>query len=271
VGNVVGRSPDSQGARDKTRFTQFTRSIIKVVAVIFGLLVGYLQIRDIRPDAILTPSTADIVWRIALVAYYWSWVSGVNFDINLLEAAYVAFPNQRRWPAQLYVTLSVFVLMAAILLISFGHIAAFSTALTGFLIVDYASWLHIRKFVRSSVEASRLYYSNEKKFYQLSILNMVERNVFGWWKLRRLMVGAAILIVTDVFAFNSAFREATASVVLMLCPWLSSSDAIPLFYSMLFFLYVLVMELWVWMHRVHIYVRLETLDYLNALYHLTPR
>ena len=269
--NVIERSPDPQGARDKTRFAQFTRSIIKVVAVIFGLLVGYLQIRDIRPDVLLTPSTADVIWRIALVAYYWSWVSGVNFDINLQELAYVTFPNHGRWPTRLYVTLAVFVLMAAILLMSFGHIAAFSAALTGFLIVDYASWLYVRQLVRGSIEASRVHYSNEKKFYELAILNMVERYVFGWWKLWRLMVGVAILIVVDAFAFNSAFREATVGVILMLCPWLSPSDAIPLFYSMLFLLYVSVMEFWLWMHRVHIYVRLETLDYLNGLYHLTPR
>jgi hypothetical protein len=39
-------SPDTRDARDKTRFAQLTRSIIRAVAVVFGVLVAYLQIKD---------------------------------------------------------------------------------------------------------------------------------------------------------------------------------------------------------------------------------
>jgi hypothetical protein len=56
---VPGQPPDMREARDKARFAQFSRSIIRAVAVAFGLLVGYLQIRDIRPDAFLTGSTGE--------------------------------------------------------------------------------------------------------------------------------------------------------------------------------------------------------------------
>ena len=93
--------PDTREIRDKTRFAQFTRLIIRAVAVAFGLLVAYLQIKDIRPDALLTASSADIIWRLALIFYYWAWVGGINFDINIQELAYVAFPGQGRWPFQL--------------------------------------------------------------------------------------------------------------------------------------------------------------------------
>jgi hypothetical protein len=265
------QSADPRETRDKTRFVQFTRSIIRVVAVVLGLLVGYLQIRDIKPDALLTPSTADIIWRLTLVLYYWSWVGGFNFDINIQERAYVAFPGQGRWPVRLYVVLAACVLVAVMLLTSYGNIAHFSTALSCFLLVDYGSWLYLRRFIRSSIDESRLYYSTEGKFYDLAILNMVERYMFGRWKWWRLMAGATIVIVADVFAFNQAFRETTARGVQIICPWLSTSDAIPLFYSMLFLLFVLITELWIWLRRVRIYVRLDALEYLNGLYHLTPR
>jgi hypothetical protein len=99
----------------------------------------------------------------------------------------------------------------------------------------------------------------------------VESQVFGRWKLCRLIAGAIIVIAADAFAFNQAFREAVASAVQFMCPWLSSRDAISLSYSVVFLLYVLVMELWLWLHRVRMYLRLHTLEYLNGRYHLTPR
>jgi hypothetical protein len=85
------------------------------------------------------------------------------------------------------------------------------------------------------------------------------------------MAGTSIVFSADVFAFNQAFRGATSNAVQLICPWLSSSDAILLFYSMLFLVYVLVMELWIWLHRIRIYLRLDTLEYLSGLYRLTPR
>jgi hypothetical protein len=264
-------STDTRDARDKTRFAQFTRSIIRAVAVAFGVLVACLQIKDIRPDAVLTPSSADIIWRTALVGYYWSWVAGINFDINVQELTYVAFPGQGRWPLRLYVVLAIFVVMAVVLLTSFGNIARFSLALTGFLIVDHASWLYVRRFLRKSIDDSRSGYAEEGRHYELEILGLVERQVFGQWKLWRLMAGAAIVTATDVFAFNQAFREAIGSTVQIICPWLSSADAISLSYSVLFLLYVLVMELWLWLHRIRMYLRLDTLEYLNERYRLTPR
>ena len=50
-----------------------------------------------------------------LVFYYWSWVSGINFDVNFQELALVSFPGQGRWPLPLYVALVIFVVMALVL------------------------------------------------------------------------------------------------------------------------------------------------------------
>jgi len=268
---VPARSPDPRNTRDKTRFAQFTRSILQVVAVALGLLVGYLQIRDIKPDILFTHSTPDIIWRLALVLIYWSCVAAINFEIHVQELAYVAIPGQGRWPVQLYVVLAAFVLIFAALLTSYGNITHFSVALTCFLLTDYGSWLYLRRFLRSSIDESRIYYLAEKKFYELAILSMVEHHVFGRWKWYRFVAGATIVVVADLLAFNHSFREATASAVQIICPWLPSADAIPLFYSMLFLLYVLVMEIWIWVHRIQINVRLDTLEYLNGRYQLTPR
>ncbi|MGA7810030.1 hypothetical protein, partial [Bradyrhizobium sp.] len=118
---------------------------------------------------------------------------------------------------------------------------------------------------------SRSHYTAERKFYELEILNMVESYMFGRWKMWRLIGGATIVIGADVFAFNQASQEVTAGAVRTICPWLSSGDAILLSYSVVFLVYVLVIESWLWLNRIRTYLRLDTLEYLNGLYHLSPR
>jgi hypothetical protein len=174
--NVPARSADPRDTRDKARFAQFTRSILQVVAVAVGLLVGYLQIKDIKADVLLTPSTADSVWRLALILIYWSCVAAINFEIHIQELAYVTFPGHGRWRVKLYVVLAVFVLSFAALLTSYGNITHFSVALTCFLLADCVSWLYLQRFFRSSIDESRIYYSTERKFYELAL---VERHMFG--------------------------------------------------------------------------------------------
>lgn len=49
------------------------------------------------------------------------------------------------------------------------------------------------------------------------------------------------------------------------------AEAALLFYSALFLLYVLPMELWLWGHRIRMHLRLDSLEHLNDRYHLTPR
>jgi hypothetical protein len=86
-----------------------------------------------------------------------------------------------------------------------------------------------------------------------------------------LTAATGIVLVAVLFAFNPAFRGAISNAVQLICPWLSSADAILLFYSFLFLAYVLIVELWIWLHRIRIFLRLDTLEYLSGLYRLTPR
>jgi hypothetical protein len=262
---------DARENRDKTRFARLTRSIFNTAAVVLGLLIAYLQIKHIKPDLLLTTSSADIVWRVALVAYYWSWVGGANFDTNIQELAYTSFPGHGRWPLQSYAVLTILVLMGAVLLVTYENIAHFSLALTGFLLADYGSWFYLRRFLRQSVDDSQAAYAAGSRFYELEILKIVRDYIFGRWKVWRLMVGAVFVITADLFAFNRAFQEATANAVQIICPWLSAGDSIFLSYSVFFLLYVLVMESWLWLNRLQVYLRVLALEYLNGLYHLTPR
>jgi hypothetical protein len=273
-GTMVKKSrtfPNTRVERDKIRFARFTRSIIRGIAVVIGVIFAYLQLKDVQANTLLTSSTADIIWRAALVIYYWAWVVGVTFDTNIQELAYVSFPGNGRWPFQAMGVVAIFVVIAYILLQSHGNIAHFSLALTAFLIVDHATWLYIRRFLRDTIDQSRTRYTRQKQFYELEILNTVEGQVFGEWKLWRLLTGTIIVLTADVFSFNQAFRDASANVVQIICPWLSSGEAASIFYSSLVLLFVVAMEMWHWLLRIRTYLRMDTLEHLHTSYRLVPR
>src|SRR6266446_2677253 len=109
---MARRPPGSAEERDKIRFARFTRTVIKWVAVGLGVFFTYLQLKDIRADAILTPVASDVLWRSTLVIYYWCWIFGTNFDTNIQELAYAALPGKGKWPAQAFGALILFIVVA---------------------------------------------------------------------------------------------------------------------------------------------------------------
>jgi hypothetical protein len=262
---------DARVDRDKIRFARFTRIVIRLVAAGLVLVFAYLQLKGIRTNTVLTSSTADIIWRVALVIYFWTWVRGVSFDADIQELAYVTFPGQGKWSMQAIGVLALFIVVAWVLLASYGDIIHFSLALTAFLIVDHGIWFFMRRFLRGVIDQSRARYTHQKQYYELEILKTVVGQVFGKWKLWRLIPGTLIVLTADLFAFSESFRDASTSVAHVICPWLSLEETASLFYSFLVLLFVIVMEIWHWLLRVRTNVRVDTLEYLQRSYRLEPR
>src|SRR3984893_12612628 len=129
------REPQSSDERDKIRFARFTRLVINWVGAALFALFAYLQLKDLQAAAIFTPVASDILWRATLVIYYWCWVFGTSFDTDIQEIAYVSFPGKGRWPVRAFGVLSLFVVVAAVLLWSRGNFVYFSLALTVFVVV----------------------------------------------------------------------------------------------------------------------------------------
>lgn len=266
-----GKTLFSRANREKTRFVRLTKWIIRFIAAAFLSIFAYLIFNDIQASSIVTPIAAGIIWRLALFIYYWAWVAGVTFDTNKQEEAYVSLPGKGKWPAQAFGALAVFVGMAYVLLDSRDNVVYFSLALTAFVATDHAIWFYLRSFLRESIAESRQLYTQERLWYELEILNTVEEQVFGRWKFYRLIFGVLIVIIADVYAFSPAFQNAAGGLVTRLFPWLSVAEAGAVFYSVLIFLFVMVMEVWHWFMRARTFVRVRTLEELSDVYDLRAR
>src|SRR5207253_64736 len=156
--------------------------------------------------------------------YYWCWIFGTNFDTNIQELAYSALPGKGKWPARAFGALILFIVVAAVLLWAQGSIIYFSLALTAFITVDHALWFYIKYFLKRSIEQSRAKYRIEKKYYELEIVNTVDRQVMGDWKYKRLYVGAVVVLLIDLFAFSDSFRHMVVQGLGNAAPWLSPQE-----------------------------------------------
>jgi hypothetical protein len=252
-------------------FARFTRTVIKWVAFGLGAYFTYLQVKDIRADVILTPVASDLLWRSSLVIYYWCWIFGSYFDTNIQELAYASFPGKGKWPVQAFGALFLLVLVAGALLGAQGNITYFSLALAAFVTVDHLLWFYLKHVLKDSARDSRAEYKKGHRYYDLEILNAVDYQVQGPWKYRRLVAGATIVLVINLFAFSQIFRGFFVQAVELAAPWLSVQDATNLAYSLLVLLFVGVMEVWHWFMRFSTTMELKVLNTLSENYELTPR
>ena len=87
------RSSGAAYAVEKSSFVRWTEWLINGTATLIAFWFGWLLLRDIKADAILTPLAADVLWRLTLVLYYWSWIAGTRADTRIQALAYVSFPG----------------------------------------------------------------------------------------------------------------------------------------------------------------------------------
>jgi len=256
---------------DKLRFARFTRQVIRYVAIGLGALFTFLQIKGLKPEDFITPVASDVLWRATLVIYYWCWIFGMHFDTNVQEEAYVSFPGKGRWPAQAFGALILFVGVAAVLLWTQGRRLYFAAALTAFFVVDHGMWFYLQRFLKRSIWQSRTTYNEQRRFFNLEILNTVDRQVMGPWKSHPMYAGAAIVVAIDLFAFVAPFREFLTDLASKPLFWLSSEEITNLLFTSLVLLFVVLMELWHWIKRLQTKLRTQALEDLKQDYLLEPR
>jgi len=166
--------------------------------------------------------------------------------------------------------LFLFVVVAAVLLWAQGSILYFSLALTAFFTVDHMMWFYLKRFLRSSVAQSRAQYKTDGRYFDLEILNTVDRQVMGDWKYKRLAAGAVVILLIDLFTFSRSFRSIVVQLLGDLVFWLPTQEVSNLTYTALFFIFVAVMELWHWVMRIATAMRINALEDLAASYELVP-
>ncbi len=249
----------------------FARSTRKVVVYITtGLALGFtaLQVRDFTVEPVISGAASEVIWRGALIAYFWCWRFGCIRDTDIQELAYASLPNKGQWPLRSYGIVGLLIFVAVILVAAQGNIFWFSIALSFFFILDHVGWRHLVAVLASEARKSEQEFRQKREYFALERLRLVRAQIQGNWKWWRFGVGAAIIVVTDAFAFVPAFRSLLTAQLLAIKSGLSAGEAEGFIYSLLVLSFVIVMEVWHYWIRLKTWVSLDCIDELSENYSL---
>src|SRR5262249_19868780 len=89
-------------SRYKILFARNTRKIVVYITTALALGFTALQFRDFTVQPVITGTASEVIWRGALIAYFWCWRFGCIRDTDIQELAYVSMPNKGQWPLRSY-------------------------------------------------------------------------------------------------------------------------------------------------------------------------
>jgi hypothetical protein len=262
------RSDGESRVRYRILFARSTRKV--VVYVTTGLALGFtaLQFRGFPVQPVITGATSEIIWRCALITYFWCWRFGCIRDTDIQELAYSNLPNKGQWPVKSYGVVAVLIFVAAVLVATQGNIFRFSIALTFFFISDHVGWRHLVAVLAAEAKKSEHEFLQNRDFFALERLRLVRAQIQGNWKWWRLCAGAVIIVLIDAFAFFRTFRSFLTMQVQTIKPDISTIEAEVFAYSLLVVTFVVVMEVWHYWIRLKTWVSLDLIDKVSEKYEL---
>jgi hypothetical protein len=249
----------------KTLFARTTRRVIVWIVTVLALGFTVLQVKGLSTDYLVTPTASTIMWRGALIAYFWCWRFGCIFDTDIQELAYAYLPHGGRWRWRSYAIVVLLILVAGALVWSYGDIQWFAATMTLFFILDHIGWRHLLSELAPSGRKSEQEFRKNEDYFAFERLRVVRDQIGGMWKWWRAGFGAAIILVMDLFAFVTPVHSFMTSALLLVQPTMSRADAEVYVFSALVLLFVVLMEVW------HYLIRLRTKFWLTYLSQIRDR
>lgn len=256
------------------RVTLFVRSVRRAVkAIAFVLAVGFtwLQIKDFHVEGVIDGANPDLTRKIVLAIYYWCWVFGCNFDLDMQELAY--FEGTRRLKLSLTAIglLIIFGLVAAMLLWISGSDQGFAAVLALFLALNIMGFLYILRVVKPIIRSSCEKYTQEQHYLDVVQLEIVSGYMLGRWQWLRFGVGFVVILAMELICFSPQLRGISAQ---FLSGITHAADSPQAFYALLpsaiFVVFVAVMEGWIWTMRFRAKISLDFVEILGGRYLVVP-
>ena len=99
---MIEQAATDNSKEDVLRVTRTARRVVRGLAFALFILYGWLKLRGVPIGPTIGQLPAEVLVKIALVAYYFSWVYGLINDTNEQEIVYMAAPTRGRFPWQGY-------------------------------------------------------------------------------------------------------------------------------------------------------------------------
>jgi hypothetical protein len=252
----------------KILFARTTRRVVVWLVTILALGFTVLQVKGLSTDYLVNPIASTVMWRGALIAYFWCWRFGCIFDTDIQELAYAYLPHGGRWSWQSYGIVILLIAVAAALVWSYGDIKWFAATITLFFLVDHGGWRYLIKELAPSARKSEQEFRADKDYFALERLRIVRAQIGGNWKWWRSAFGGVIILIVDLFAFVPPVRAFSGYLVQLIQPGISAADAEIYAFSFLVLLFVAVMEVWHYLIRLRTKFWMQHLDDMRSRYSL---
>ncbi|MHC2275316.1 hypothetical protein ACVME8_001927 [Bradyrhizobium diazoefficiens] len=248
----------------RTKLAAAARLMVRSIFFLLPLVFTWLKLRNLSSADIARlisdASAGDIVWKTALIIYFFAWVWGTLWDVGLQERVYLEAPNKGRMPWQaIGMATAIFVVGAVLVWVhTFLQLVG---ALALFTAVDHAAWQYLVRFLQPMIQMARDAYAKSDDAIGLEQLQLVENQVCGTWKWWRATVGVIWIFVMLALALvlpPESIRIGRAEL-----PW-GFVQAVSIL------IWVLLMEIWHWYVRIVTRVGVNTLENLKDKYSLTP-
>jgi hypothetical protein len=254
---------------EKTLFARTVRRTIGAASTILAVLFALAQTSDVAIEDIINPKVSSAIWRIALTIYYASLTTGLWFDTNIQELAYASAPNRGKLPWHSIAVAFMFCAAFAALLWTRGKIQPFSVMLAGFALIDHVAWRYLILVMRPVIAKSETTYMSRDDLFAFEGLKLVRNQIYGNWKLLRLLgIMLPLIALMVAFAFFEPVQRGLANALISFQPSLSTGDAETAVASALVLIYVLAVEIPIWVSRIKTKISLDVLARLRDQYRL---
>ena len=252
--NISG--PQLSEHKDVTRFVHATRSLIKYIAIGLPLVFTWLTLNDISIESIdnlISNTTAtDVVWKSALILFFTSWIWGTSYDTDMQELVYLSAPKKGQLPLHA-IGVSVMIAIVMSVLLWVPDYQTFTLVLILFWLINLIAWRYLVWFiVGSMIASSEVTYRENQDYFGLEKLKIVENYICGRWQWWRFIFGGILCLAMIVLAISPQENY--------FIPVANISVSQSFIHSMSIFLFVTLMETWIWVVRIKSRVSIDVLD-----------
>lgn len=236
------------------------KALIKYIGAALVIFFTWLQFKEI-PAPEINDKLSSTFLRVTLTLCYLSWIYGTITDLNDEEYTFIIAPNRGKLTKTSVGMIFMAGILFALLCLSAVSLRFFTIVLTLFSISGKIGEIYMGKFVGPAIEESKTRYSEANDYLGLLSIIAIEQYIMGKWFWKRFFVGSIILVFVNLLSFTEL------SVVLAAKLHIQSSSFVIV---SSIFIYLFVMELWIWYKRIKRKLYLELLADLNKDFILVP-
>lgn len=239
-----------------------TRTWMSILASGLVLVFGWLKLKGVSIIPLTSDSFTTVLLRGSMILYFFSWVFGASWDAHDQGLVYLTAPNKGRIPVIAIFLMIIITLVFGILCWVDSYVK-FAAVLGIFWLVNLIAWQYMmRKLVGEVITKSSTILLQLGHHLELARLHIVRDYLSGSWQWWRFCIGAVLIICINVLANTNVPNDIKAATNVL------SAEFVMVFSI---FLFVAVVELWIWVMRIKRRISLNLLDDLGETYKLEPK